>query len=277
MKRTAKRAAAVASFWGKSQQERDWYAIKAADDNGVAEIRIYDVIGWPFVEADAFLADLSRLQADTIKIKINSPGGDVFEGTTIYNALADHRARIITSVEGLAASMASIIALAGDERHIYRNAQYMIHNPWTIAAGDYNDFLKEAELLKSIGSQMAETYAEKTGKKQADIQSWMDTETWFTGEKAVEQGFMTKALTAGSASARFDLSMFAHAPGGQQPTQKDLERTLTRDAGLTRQQARALLQGGFDAIGMSDSADDEQLGALDRLIHSLRNNDDSTC
>lgn len=270
MKRTAKRAAAVAAFWNKDPKEKDWYGFKAADDNGQAEIRIYDVIGWPFVEADAFLGELSQLQADSIKVKINSPGGDVFDGTAIYNGLADHPAKVSTSVEGIAASMASIIALAGDERTIYRNAQYMIHNPWSIAIGDYNDFLKEAELLKSIGSQMAETYADKTGKKQADIQQWMDDETWFTGQKAVEHGFMHSTVTAGKTSARFDLSMFAHAPDSPKPTQKDLERLLTRDAGLSRQQARSLLQGGFDAIVTRDAGEDETIGALDKLINSLR-------
>lgn len=270
MNRTAKRATAVAAFWGKTTNERLWYSVKAANDAGVAEMRIYDVIGWPFVEADAFLNDLSKIQANEIKVKINSPGGDVFDGTAIYNALADHPAKIITSVDGIAASMASIIALAGDERQIYKNAQYMIHNPWTIAMGDFNDLYKEAELLKSIGGQMAETYAQKTGKKQADIQAMMDAETWFAGSKAVEAGFMTETLTAGTVSARFDLSMFAHAPSGQQPTHTELERMLTRTAGLTRQQARALLQSGFSAIGMSDSAEDEHIGALDKLINSMR-------
>ena len=271
MNRTAKRAQAVAAFWGKDQKEKDWYAVKAATDNAPAEIRIYDVIGWPFIEADAFLNDLSKIQADSIKVKINSPGGDVFDGTVIYNALSDHPAKITTSVEGIAASMASIIALAGDERHIYKNAQYMIHNPWTFAMGDYNDLLKEAELLKSIAGQMAETYAQKTGKKQADIQALMDAETWFTGSKAVDAGFMTQTMTAGAASARFDLSMFAHAPTGQPPTQRDLERLLTRDAGLTRQQTQALLQSGFAALDMRESAEGENIEALDKLINSMRN------
>ncbi len=270
MNRTEKRANAVAAFWGKTTKERDWYAVKAANDAGIAEMRIYDVIGWPFVEADAFLNDLSKIQADEIKVKINSPGGDVFDGTAIYNGLSDHPAKITTTVDSLAASMASIIALAGDQRQIYKNSQYMIHNPWTFAMGDYNDLIKEAELLKSIAGQMAETYAQKSGKKQADIQSMMDAESWFTGTKAVEAGFMTEMLTAGTTSARFDLSMFAHAPSGQQPTHTELERMLTRNAGLTRQQARALLQSGFNAIGMSDSVDDEQIGALDQIINLMR-------
>lgn len=269
MKKSAKRAASIAAFWGKELKQKDWYGFKAADDNGQAEIRIYDVIGWPFVEADAFLADLDNLQADSIKVKINSPGGDVFDGTAIYNALADHPANVITSVDSLAASMASIIALAGDERRIYKNAQYMIHNAWSFAGGDYKEFEKEAELLKQISAQMAETYAEKTGKKQADIQLMMDDTTWMTGAKAVELGFMTSAITAGGTSARFDTSMFKNAPAGQDPTKKDLERLLTRNAGLSRQKARILLQNGFNGISMSDSVEDEQIGALNNLIKSI--------
>ncbi|MFK5949268.1 MAG: Clp protease ClpP [Methylococcales bacterium] len=271
MNRTNKLAAAVASYWGKDlKQDKSWYSMKGADDNGNAEIKIYDVIGWPFIDAETFLNDLSRMQADTIKVKINSPGGDVFDGTAIYNALADHPAKIITSVEGIAASMASIIALAGNERVIYKNAQFMIHNAWTIAWGDYNDLEKSAELVKSISGQMAETYADKTGKSQKEIQQLMDETTWFTGEESVDFGFMTKAVTAGSTSARFDLSMFENAPQASDPTKRDIERVLTQDAGLSRSQARLLLQGGFESLTKQDAGDDAAVNAVNNLINNLK-------
>ncbi len=271
MNRTPQRAAMVAAFWKKDLQANDWYKVNAADDDGRAEIRIYDVIGWPFVEADQFLSDLSAIQADQIRVRINSPGGDVFDGTAIYNALADHPAKITTSVEGIAASMASIIALAGDEREIYKNAHYMIHNPWTFTWGDYNDLQKEADLLKRIGATMAQTYAEKTGKSQQEIQSWMDDETWFIGQEAVDNGFATAIAGTGSASARFDLSVFAHAPQAAEPTKKNLERILTRDAGMTRSQALQLLQGGFESVGMSDSGDDHTgaIETIDKILETI--------
>lgn len=270
IKRTAQRAKLTAAAWGKSLDEREWYSVKAADDNGKAEIKIFDVIGWPFVEADAFLNELDRIDANEIKVRINSPGGDVFDGTAIYNALEDHPAKIITSVEGLAASMASVIALAGDDRHIYKNAQYMIHNAWTIVGGDYKELEKEATLLKSISAQMAETYAGKTGLKQADIQLMMDDTTWMTGDIAVSQGFMTTAKKAGGTTARFNLSMFENAPTATEPTKRDLERSLMQDAGLTRSQARHLLQGGFESLTTQDAGNDEAITAVNNLINKLK-------
>lgn len=270
MNRGRAHARAVAAFWNKDLNDRDWYDIKAADDDGVAEIRIYDVIGWPFIEADQFLSELESLQASTIKIRINSPGGSVFEGMSIYNAIAEHSAKIITQVDSLAASMASVIALAGDERRIYRNAQYMIHNPWGIMLGDHRDFRHEADLLESIRDQLAEIYVDASGNSMKEIQQWMDDETWFSGAKAKEAGFMTEATTAGAANARFDLSMFGHAPENSAPNKRDLERTLTQDAGLSRTQARQLLQGGFDSLTTQDASYEAETEAAKNLINALR-------
>ncbi|WP_430009854.1 head maturation protease, ClpP-related [Methylophaga lonarensis] len=208
--RTRAHARAVAAFWNKDLNDRDWYEIKAADDDGVAEIRIYDVIGWPFVEADEFLSALDNLQADTIKVRINSPGGSVFEGMAIYNALADSKRHVITQVDSLAASMASVIAMSGKERLMYKSAQLMIHNPWTIMMGDHRDFNHEADLLESIRDQLAEIYVQVSGQSMETIQQWMDDTTWMTGSKALENKFVTEVLTAGANNqARvFDLSVF---------------------------------------------------------------------
>src|SRR3954469_2359119 len=111
-----------------------WYSIvaKSADE---ADVMIYDIIGWE-TTAKQFVTDLKALDAKTINLRINSPGGDVFEGVAIYTALKEHPAKVITHVDGLAASMASIIMLAGDEVHIAKNAFVMIHNAWSWATGD---------------------------------------------------------------------------------------------------------------------------------------------
>lgn len=269
-KKTQALARMTAAFWNKDLKEKDWFSVKAADDDGVAEIRIYDVIGWPFVEADEFLMHLDNIKADTIKVRINSPGGSVFEGTAIYNALADHKAKIITQVDSLAASMATIIALAGNERRIYKNAQFMIHNPWGIMIGDYRDFAKESDFLQTIRDQLADVYVQATGKEASVIHGLMDDETWFTGDKAKDFGFMTHTDTAGASAARFDLSMYENAPGANQPSKKDLERILTRDAGMTRSQARTLLQSGFDGINTRDADDSTTLNAVTNLINEIR-------
>jgi len=269
MHRTKERARAVIAYWGKTEAEHDkkWFSISATEKS--TEIRIFDVIGWPFIEADAFISELNAIKSDQIKVRINSPGGDVFDGFAIYNALINHPAKITTSVEGLAASMASIIALAGDVRHIYKNAQYMIHNPWMIAAGDYNDFRKEAELLEAMGGQLAETYADRTGLKQSDIQSMMDETTWMTGADSVKKGFMQETITAG-ASAKFNLDMFANAPDQDKPNIREIERILQRDAGLSRSQSRALLRSGFDALTKPEAGEDVEIQAVNNILNQIR-------
>lgn len=272
MKRNEVNARMVAGFWGKDLKEpNNWYAMNVVGDT--AEIRIYDIIGWPFVEADMFLSELSQIKQDKILVRINSPGGDVFDGTAIYNALKDHPAQITTRIEGIAASMASVIALAGDadKRQIAKSASYMIHNPWSFYAGDYRDAEKAADLMKRLAGSMAEIYAEATGKTKADVQTMMDEETWFFGGEAVDAGFISGLSDKGAAqTAKFDLSMFAHAPKATEPTKRDLERTLTQDAGLSRSQARQLLQGGFDSLATQDAGDDAAVQAVTDLLNKLK-------
>ncbi|MBL4744220.1 MAG: Clp protease ClpP [Cycloclasticus sp.] len=272
MKRNQVNARMVAGFWGKDLKEpNNWYAMNVVGDT--AEIRIYDIIGWPFVDADTFLNELSNIQQNKILVRINSPGGDVFDGMAIYNALKDHPAQITTRIEGIAASMASIIALAGDadKRQIAKSASYMIHNPWSFYGGDYREAEKAADLMKRLAAQLAEIYADATGAKQADIQALMDSETWFFGKEAVESSFMSNVSDKGAAqTAKFDLSMFAHAPKSTEPTKRDLERTLTQDAGLSRSQARQLLHGGFESLATQDASDDKAVSAVQNLLNTIK-------
>jgi hypothetical protein len=138
--------------------------------------------------------------------------------------------------------------------------------------GDHRDFRKEAGLLEEIRDQLAEIYVQATGKKLEDIQQWMDEETWFTGAKAKEAGFITETITAGGTSARFDLSMYDNAPQPNQPTKTDLERVLTRDAGLSHTQARNLLQNGFESLSTRNAGDEEALEAVNQLTTKLKDN-----
>lgn len=272
MKRNPVNARMVAGFWGKDlKEDNNWYAMNVVGDT--AEIRIYDVIGWPFVDADMFLSELSKITQNKILVRINSPGGDVFDGNSIYNALKEHPAQITTRIEGIAASMASIIALAGDadKRLIAKSASYMIHNPWSFYAGDYRDAEKAADIMKRMAGNLAEIYAEVTGKEQTEVQALMDDETWFFGGDAVESGFLSGLSDKGAApTAKFDLSMFAHAPEATEPTKRDLERSLTQDAGLSRSQARQLLQGGFESLAKQDAGNDDAVQAVNNLINKLK-------
>ena len=268
MKRNRSTARAVASFWGKDLDDKSWFSMKQ-NDNGTAQIRIYDVIGWPFIEAGEFAKELDAIEADKIEVKINTPGGDVFDGTAIYNMLNDHPAQISTKIEGIAASMGSIIALAGDKGHreISKTSQYMIHNPSSLAWGDYRTMSETAEFLReTIGDPMVQLYTEVTGKEPSEIQSLMDNESWFTGQKAVDSGFIDKVVGQSQSTARFNLSVFENAPEeNKEINKRTIEQVLTRDAGLTRSQARKLMANGLDSIDMPDAISETEQAAKNLL------------
>jgi ATP-dependent protease ClpP protease subunit len=213
-----KEAALFARQLAEDRKPRD---LKMETDGKSAEILIYDVIGatWDggilskdFVEQLAALGDV-----DNITVRINSPGGNVFEGIAIYNALKTHPATINVQVDSLAASIASVIAMAGDAISISDTAMVMIHNPATFAYGDENDFRDIADLLSKIrGAQLLGAYA-RTGKTPDELIAYMDVETWFTAQEAVDAGFADKILDSGTktpagAEERFDLSGFRNVP-----------------------------------------------------------------
>jgi ATP-dependent protease ClpP protease subunit len=184
-----------------------WYAISAprnseAEDSGI-EISIYDEIGFGGVTAKNFVADLRKLKDQHIHLRINSVGGSVIEGAAIYNALRRHKGGLTVHVDGLAASMASVIAMAGTRIEMPRNAFMMIHNPSGFAVGDSADMRQLADLLDKIKGSLLAAYRERTKKSDEDLTAMMDAETWLTGEEAVEHGFAdaTSDEVALSASA----------------------------------------------------------------------------
>jgi ATP-dependent Clp protease protease subunit len=193
-----------------------FYEIKASAD-GSAEILIYDEIGagW-FTEgqtAKQFATDLKALGKITaLTIRINSPGGDVFEGQAIYSQLKSHKARKTVVIDGLAASIASLIAMAGDELLMPENAMLMIHDPAGLALGTADDMRKSAEMLDKIKSSMVSVYAKKSGLDREEIAAIMNEETWFTAQDAVDQGFADRVTDAVPLAATFDLSKFRKVP-----------------------------------------------------------------
>lgn len=199
------------------------YLINAAADE-VAEITLYDEIGGWGISSDQFARDLSKVTAKTIRLRINSPGGSVFEGINIFNALRRHGARIEVHVDSLAASIASIIAMAGDEIHMAENAYMMVHNPWALAIGDAEEMLKMAEVLEKLQNTSAEIYAKRSGKTVEEAAAWMSEETWFTAEEAKSAGLADVIEeTVPGPAAKFDLSQFAKAPAMAEPEQNDAE------------------------------------------------------
>lgn len=165
-----------------------------AKANKTGEIWIYGTVGVDWfgegVTAKQFSNDLRALGAvDQIDVRINSEGGVVADGRAIYNLLVENKAKVITHVDGQAASIASVIALAGDEIVIAEGGIFMIHNPHVIMRGDAAELRHAATALDMIRGTILDTYVARTNKPRATIQKWMDEETWFSGKEAVEHGF----------------------------------------------------------------------------------------
>lgn len=172
---------------------QSWYSIKAKA-NDTAEISIYDEIGFWGVSAASFAQDLKDCgnNLKQINLHIHSPGGDVFDGIAIYNLLKNHPANVIVYIDGLAASMASVIAMAGNEVIMPENAMMMIHKPWGIQGGDAEDMRKYADLLDKVENTLIPAYANKTGKTPEELAEMLSAETWLNGKECVEQGFADK-------------------------------------------------------------------------------------
>lgn len=190
-----------------------WYDIKAKA-NESAEISIYDEIGRYGVSASTFNYDLKAIgKKCDLTVHINSPGGSVFDGMAIYNILKNHQGNVDVVVDGIAASMASIIAMAGNSITIPENAFLMIHNPMSgLAYGESKDLRKHADFLDQIAASMAEIYAERSGKSIEDVKAIMDAETWMTGPQAVSEGFADATSDAVALSAKYDLKQYASIP-----------------------------------------------------------------
>ena len=193
-------------------------AAEVAD--GVATMRLYDPIDswgeyWG-VSAKEFAQVLDQLPVDTteIRLHINSPGGEVFEGIAILNALRSHKAKVVVVVDGIAASAASAIAAGADELVMAPNSELMIHDAWGLVVGNAADMHQMAELLDHLSNNIAGIYATKAGGSVDEWRAAMQRETWFSAQEAVDAGLADRVgeLSATQApSNRFDLSIFTYA------------------------------------------------------------------
>lgn len=174
---------------------RKYYSLEAKKDKAV--VSIYgDITSYPFAERDVSAFNLSKelekVTAKTIEVYINSYGGEVAEGLAIYNALKRHKAKVKTYVDGFACSIASVIAMAGDERYMYPTSLLMIHNVWTYASGNSADLRKVADDLDIMTSSSIKAYKEHVNISEEEIKELLDNETWLTADEALEKGFITK-------------------------------------------------------------------------------------
>ncbi len=175
-----------------------WNAGVMAADTGDNTIGIYDVIGdyWgEGVTARRIAGALRSIGADKdVVVNINSPGGDLFEGLAIYNLLREHKGKVTVKVLGMAASAASVIAMAADELQIGRAAFLMIHNAWVLVMGNRNDLRAYADDLEPFDRAMADIYSARTGIDVETIAQMMDEESWIGGAEAIEKGFADEFL-----------------------------------------------------------------------------------
>jgi ATP-dependent Clp endopeptidase proteolytic subunit ClpP len=221
-----------------------WYAIQQPDEGEEfdAEILIFDEIGFYGITAEDFIADLANV-AGSVKIRINSPGGDVFAGITIFNALASRKGRVVCQIDGLAASAASFIALAGDEVIAYPSAMLMVHRAWGVGVGNCQDLQGLADVLSKIDGQLADLYAAKSGKSAKVTLGWMDAETWFTADEAKAAGLVdTVIATEGNNNKRTSKAASASAARNRRLMLARADMTtdeqLNFDVAALRQQAR---------------------------------------
>ena len=164
-------------------------------------ITMFEVIGEDFwsgggVTAKKVAAQLRAIGDRPVEVQINSPGGDMFEGIAIYNVLREHPQAVTVKVMGMAASAASVIAMAGDTIEIGAASFLMIHNCWVLAMGNRHDMRETADFLEPFDAAMVSLYGQRSGQKPADIAKMMDAETFLSGSQAIEKGFADALLSA---------------------------------------------------------------------------------
>lgn len=226
------------------QGRRDWYRIvNAADTTAAAEVMIYDEIGYWGVTAADFAKDLKAIDSDTITVRLNSPGGEVYDGVAILNALRNHKATVTVVVDGIAASAASFIAMAGDEIVMCRNAELMIHDSWGWCSGNAEEMAKAAAELDRVSDNIASIYAERAGGTTEEWRALMREETWFSAQEAVDAGLADRVAAndgtddedGADTSNHFDLSVFNYAGRRSAPAPRIPRRSNCADTRLGNQ------------------------------------------
>lgn len=211
----------------------------AALEQGDAVITMFDIIGEDFwsgggITAKKVASQLRAIGDRAVEVQINSPGGDMFEGIAIYNVLREHPQPITVKVMGMAASAASIIAMAGDTVEVGAASFIMIHNCWVLAMGNRHDMRETADFLEPFDQAMVDVYAQRSGQDAKKIAKWMDDETFMSGSTAIERGFADALLNADA----MKVDDKAQARDREVNDLRALELELV-SAGHTRTEARA--------------------------------------
>ena len=188
------------------------FEVVASGDREVT-VYLYDVIdNWYGISSEQFVKELIAIDADVIHLRINSPGGDVFDARAMATALKEHKAKVISHIDGLAASAATYIALAADEVRMSDGAFFMIHKGWTITLGNADELRGTADLLDKVDLAIANDYARKTAIETDQLLSWMSEEKWMDATEAKELGFVDEVVGGESVQNSFDLTVYDKVP-----------------------------------------------------------------
>lgn len=246
--RNQKNAESIAAYWKKPLDKPDWYSINDLSSD-TPEIYIYDVVGYPYTDVGQLLREMATIKDKPILARINSPGGDVWDGVALMNGFANHPGGVTVRIESLAASIASVIAMGGRKVEAYSNALLMIHNSWVVTAGNRVELLEVADILEMVDENIMESYAKKTKLGKKELREMMAAETWLNAKAMKEKGFIDEIIQSGKpAKAAFDLSIFANLPDEfkaeakpKEITERDLEREIRDVFGLSHNKAKEVI------------------------------------
>jgi ATP-dependent Clp endopeptidase proteolytic subunit ClpP len=247
-------------------------ALRAEDQPTATDIWIYDVIGddWydPSLTAKELCRTIAAIDTAEIVLHIASPGGSVSDGLAIYNALVSHPAKVTSRVEGWTASMATIVALAGETVAMYDNCLFMIHNPLLLCVGNASELRQQADWLDRVSAIMAGIYMARTTKTEAELQAALDAETYLSADEALDWGFVTEVVVAEQAAAACDRTAL-EALGFHDP--QALGRTLSAENEGKLSDARALIDEVLSTLeGKADDPPVARSGDARRSIETQK-------
>lgn len=241
--------------------------IHAADDSDTSTINIYDVVGEDYFTGSGMTGKvvssiLRKNKGKDITVNINSPGGLIFEGLTIYNLLKEHDGQINVNIVGVAASIASIIAMAGDNIKIAESAFLMIHNGWNCVCGNRNEMREMADTLEQFDKSMVAIYAKQSGLDAKKLAKMMDSETWISGPDAIEMGLATATLDSDNIEVEDDVS------AKYSTSLKEVDIALAK-SGHTRSQRRTILKDLTSTPGATIKEETTPRAGNEKLFNAM--------
>lgn len=246
--------------------KKTWYTIEAnKKKKKYYNVFILDEIGLFGVSARNFIKDLNEVEAEVINLHVDSPGGSITDGIAIYNALRAHPAQVDVYIDGIAASIASIIILAGDNVYIPENAGVFTHLPMLsdMEMPNRNDLDEGIEILGRFEKILTNIYTKHTGADDETVKGWMEKDTWFWGQEAVEAGFASEVVEKVSIAAKYDLEQYNF--NGLHPVAQDVVETITQ----TNEEVIMTDDKTVDSLQVEIEAKDSQIAQLSAVVESI--------